>query len=99
MVTTGILKNIPLSKLPSPNSFELTSVKVANTPNFDNLLDSYSSAQLLTHEENVGLPSGQMGNSEVGHIHIGAGRIVSQDLLKINNSIESGEFCKKENPP
>jgi len=70
---------------------------IANTPNFDNLLDSYSSAQLLTHEENVGLPSGQMGNSEVGHIHIGAGRIVSQDLLKINNSIESGEFCKKEN--
>ena len=70
---------------------------IANTPNFDNLLDSYSSAQLLTHEENVGLPSGQMGNSEVGHIHIGAGRIVSQDLLKINNSIESGEFGKKEN--
>lgn len=70
---------------------------IANTPNFDNLLDSYSSAQLLTHEENVGLPSGQMGNSEVGHIHIGAGRIVSQDLLKINNSIESGEFSKKEN--
>ena len=70
---------------------------IAKTPNFDNLLDSYSSAQLLTHEENVGLPSGQMGNSEVGHIHIGAGRIVSQDLLKINNSIESGEFGKKEN--
>ncbi len=70
---------------------------IANTPNFDNLLDSYSSAQLLTHEENVGLPSGQMGNSEVGHINIGAGRIVFQDLLKINNSIESGEFSKKEN--
>jgi len=69
---------------------------IANTPNFDNLLDSYSSAQLLTHEENVGLPSGQMGNSEVGHINIGAGRIVLQDLLKINNSIESGEFSKKE---
>ncbi len=70
---------------------------IANTPNFDNLLDSYSSAQLLTHEGNVGLPSGQMGNSEVGHINIGAGRIVLQDLLKINNSIESGEFSKKEN--
>jgi len=70
---------------------------IANTPNFDNLLDNYSSAQLLTHEENVGLPSGQMGNSEVGHINIGAGRIVFQDLLKINNSIESGEFSKKEN--
>ena len=69
---------------------------IANTPNFDNLLDSYSSAQLLTHEENVGLPSGQMGNSEVGHINIGAGRIVLQDLLKIKNSIESGEFSKKE---
>ena len=58
---------------------------IANTPNFDNLLDTYPNAQLLTHEENVGLPNGQMGNSEVGHMNIGAGRIVFQDLLKINN--------------
>jgi len=70
---------------------------IANTPNFDNLLYTYSNAQLLTHEENVGLPAGQMGNSEVGHMNIGAGRIVLQDLLKINNSIESGEFSNNEN--
>ena len=70
---------------------------IANTPNFDNLLDTYPNAQLLTHEENVGLPNGQMGNSEVGHMNIGAGRIVLQDLLKINNSIKSGEFSNNEN--
>ena len=70
---------------------------IADTPNFDNLLDTYPNAQLLTHEENVGLPNGQMGNSEVGHMNIGAGRIVLQDLLKINNSIKSGEFSNNEN--
>ena len=70
---------------------------IANTPNFDNLLDTYPNAQLLTHEENVGLPPGQMGNSEVGHMNIGAGRVVFQDLLKINNSIESGEFSNNKN--
>ncbi len=69
----------------------------ANTPNYDNLLDAYTNAQLITHEENVGLPTGQMGNSEVGHINIGAGRIVKQDLLKINDSIESGEFNNNKN--
>ena len=70
---------------------------IANTPNYDNLLDTYTNAQLITHEENVGLPTGQMGNSEVGHINIGAGRIVKQDLLKINDSIESGEFNNNKN--
>lgn len=70
---------------------------IANTPNYDNLLDTYANAQLITHEEKVGLPNGQMGNSEVGHINIGAGRIVKQDLLKINDSIESGEFNNNKN--
>ena len=70
---------------------------IANTPNYDNLLDTYENAQLITHEEKVGLPTGQMGNSEVGHINIGAGRIVKQDLLKINDSIESGEFNNNKN--
>ena len=70
---------------------------IANTPNYDNLLDTYTNAQLITHEEKVGLPNGQMGNSEVGHINIGAGRIVKQDLLKINDSIESGEFNNNKN--
>ncbi|HIN40756.1 MAG TPA: 2,3-bisphosphoglycerate-independent phosphoglycerate mutase [Flavobacteriales bacterium] len=59
----------------------------AITPFVDNLYDKFPHAQLLTDGENVGLPSGQMGNSEVGHLNIGAGRIVFQDLLMINNAI------------
>ena len=54
---------------------------------FDSLIKKYPNAKLLTHGENVGLPSGQMGNSEVGHINIGAGRIVYQELAKINLDI------------
>ncbi|MDG2475428.1 MAG: 2,3-bisphosphoglycerate-independent phosphoglycerate mutase [Flavobacteriaceae bacterium] len=68
----------------------------ANTPNFNNLLKSYPNNYLITHGDQVGLPHGQMGNSEVGHMNIGSGRIVLQDLLKINDSIEKGEFHNKE---
>ena len=68
----------------------------SKTPVFDRLIKEYPSAQLLTDGENVGLPKGQMGNSEVGHLNIGAGRVVYQDLLKINRSIASGEFFKNE---
>lgn len=68
----------------------------ASTPVMDNLLKSYPSAQLLTSGENVGLPEGQMGNSEVGHLNIGAGRIVYQELTRINKSIKEGEFFKNE---
>lgn len=60
----------------------------ANTPNMDNLANSYPTSQLLTSGENVGLPDGQMGNSEVGHLNIGAGRVVYQDLVRINKAIE-----------
>lgn len=67
----------------------------ARTPNMDNLMREYPNATLLTMGEHVGLPSGQMGNSEVGHMNIGAGRIVYQELSRINNSIESGEFFEK----
>lgn len=49
-------------------------------------------AQLLTHGANVGLPDGQMGNSEVGHINLGAGRIVYQDLVKINKAIQDRQL-------
>ncbi len=59
----------------------------SRTPFFDSLLLKYPHAQLLTSGENVGLPDGQMGNSEVGHLNIGAGRIVFQDLAKINIAI------------
>ena len=64
----------------------------AKTPFIDKLLDKYSSAELITHGNNVGLPSSQMGNSEVGHLNISAGRIVYQDLLKIDNSISDKSF-------
>jgi 2,3-bisphosphoglycerate-independent phosphoglycerate mutase len=59
----------------------------ANTPNIDNLNKEYPHSQLLTCGENVGLPDGQMGNSEVGHLNIGAGRVVYQELVRINKAI------------
>ena len=67
----------------------------ADTPNFNSLIENYPNNFLITHGEKVGLPKGQMGNSEVGHMNIGSGRIVLQDLLKINNSIKEGEFRNK----
>ena len=64
----------------------------ANTPYMDALIASYPMATLRTSGEDVGLPDGQMGNSEVGHLNIGAGRIVYQELTRINKSIREGEF-------
>ncbi len=64
----------------------------AKTPIMDNLLANYPSATLTTFGEDVGLPEGQMGNSEVGHLNIGAGRIVYQELTRINKSIREGDF-------
>ena len=69
-------------------------VFLAKTPFFDNLINQYPNAHLTTFGKEVGLPDGQMGNSEVGHLNIGAGRIVYQDLLRINNAIEDGSFFK-----
>ncbi|MFK7756381.1 MAG: 2,3-bisphosphoglycerate-independent phosphoglycerate mutase [Flavobacteriales bacterium] len=64
----------------------------ANTPFIDSLYEQVPNAELRTDGEFVGLPEGQMGNSEVGHMNIGAGRVVYQDLVKINKSISSEEF-------
>lgn len=64
------------------------------TPNIDKLIAKYPNAQLLTSGENVGLPDGQMGNSEVGHLNIGAGRIVYQDLVRINKDIKEDRLAK-----
>ena len=84
-------------------------VKLANTPNIDKLMKTCPSTDIYTSGLNVGLPDGQMGNSEVGHTNIGAGRIVYQELTRITKSIEDGEFfsipefveaidnCKKNN--
>ena len=67
-------------------------VHLSKTPFFDHLMQNYPNAQLKTFGKEVGLPDGQMGNSEVGHLNIGAGRVVYQDLLRINNAIEDGSF-------
>lgn len=69
-------------------------VAAANTPNLNRLSEKYPTALGLTSGTDVGLPKGQMGNSEVGHLNIGAGRIVYQDLTLINKEIEEGVFYK-----
>ncbi len=66
------------------------------TPYWDYLMATYPHSQLLAGGESVGLPDGQMGNSEVGHLNIGAGRIVYQDLVKINRAIKDGSIL--DNP-
>lgn len=66
------------------------------TPTLDALRARYPHGQLITCGEKVGLPEGQMGNSEVGHLNIGAGRVVFQDLVRINRDIASGDFKKRE---
>ena len=64
------------------------------TPYWDSLLATYPHSQLQASGENVGLPDGQMGNSEVGHLNIGAGRIVYQDLVKINRACADNSILK-----
>ena len=84
-------------------------IKLANTPNIDKLMKKYPNTDIFTSGLHVGLPEGQMGNSEVGHTNIGAGRIVYQELTRITKAIEDGDFfsnpefiaaienCKKHN--
>ncbi|GGG52919.1 2,3-bisphosphoglycerate-independent phosphoglycerate mutase [Croceivirga lutea] len=71
-------------KSPDP---KVSAIENANTPFVDSLYNNYPNADLLTDGMNVGLPEGQMGNSEVGHMNLGAGRIVYQDLAKINIAV------------
>ena len=66
------------------------------TPVIDSLVASNPHSQLQASGENVGLPDGQMGNSEVGHLNIGAGRVVYQDLVKINRAIADGSILKNK---
>ena len=68
----------------------------AKTPYINSLYDSYPSSELRTDGEHVGLPEGQMGNSEVGHMNLGAGRIVYQNLAKINIAVREGKLSKEE---
>ncbi|MEM6310479.1 MAG: 2,3-bisphosphoglycerate-independent phosphoglycerate mutase, partial [Pseudomonadota bacterium] len=67
--------------------------KLARTPTMDRLYAACPNATLITHGPDVGLPTGQMGNSEVGHTNIGAGRVVAMDLGQIDLAIEDGGFA------
>ena len=67
-------------------------VIAANPENIINLWEEYPHTTLEASGEAVGLPAGQMGNSEVGHLNIGAGRVVDQPLMQINHAIEDGSF-------
>ncbi len=71
-------------------------IHMAKTPNLDKLFATYPNTQLLASGMAVGLPEGQMGNSEVGHTNIGAGRIVYQELTRITKSIQDGDFFENE---
>ena len=74
---------------------EYNAIKLARTPNYLELLDRYPHTSLVTFGESVGLPAGQMGNSEVGHMTMGAGRVVYQDLTRIDKSIRDGDFFER----
>ena len=75
---------------------EANAIKLANKPNIDSLMKKYPSTKIKPSGLAVGLPEGQMGNSEVGHTNIGAGRIVYQELTRITKSIEDGDFFQNE---
>jgi 2,3-bisphosphoglycerate-independent phosphoglycerate mutase len=75
---------------------EHNAIAMARTPVFDELMGRYPHAQLIASGEAVGLPAGQMGNSEVGHMNMGAGRVVYQDLTRIDKSIRDGDLFASE---
>ena len=75
---------------------EANAVYEANTPNIDGLMKDYPFVRGNASGLAVGLPDGQMGNSEVGHLNMGAGRIVYQELTRISKEIEDGDFFKNE---
>ncbi|MDY0210996.1 MAG: 2,3-bisphosphoglycerate-independent phosphoglycerate mutase [Acholeplasma sp.] len=72
------------------------SVTLAHKPNLDRILNEYPNSTLQASEEAVGLPEGQMGNSEVGHLNLGAGRVVYQSLTRINVAIKDGSFYENQ---
>ena len=75
---------------------KVSAIYNAKTPFINSLYDKYPNAQLRTDGEHVGLPEGQMGNSEVGHINLGAGRIVYQNLAKINKALKEDTLAKEK---
>jgi 2,3-bisphosphoglycerate-independent phosphoglycerate mutase len=91
LVTLVILDGWGLAP-PGPGN----AVELADTPVFDALWERYPRATLAASGEAVGLPPGQMGNSEVGHLTIGSGRILDQDLVRVNHAIADGSFSRNE---
>ena len=99
-MTTSSLINVPCvliirdgwGKNPHPEHDAFNAVKIANTPVSDRLEREYPTTLIRTSGEDVGLPEGTMGNSEVGHQNIGAGRVVDQESVRITKSIRTGEF-------
>lgn len=81
---------------PNPEHDTFNAVKLANTPRCDELLEKYPSTLIHTSSEDVGLPEGTMGNSEVGHQNIGAGRVVDQESVRITKAIRDGSFFENE---
>lgn len=75
---------------------KVSAIAQANTPYVDSLYEKYPNSELITYGEEVGLPEGQMGNSEVGHLNIGAGRVVYQELARINKAIREKTLEKNE---
>ena len=96
------MQNNPLAALIILDGYALrdeefgNAVKQAHTPNFDRYWKQFPTTTLKSSGEAVGLPEGQMGNSEVGHLNIGAGRVVYQNLTRINVSIRDGRFFRNE---
>ncbi|VVM26282.1 2,3-bisphosphoglycerate-independent phosphoglycerate mutase (EC, partial [uncultured Gammaproteobacteria bacterium] len=73
---------------------ENNAIALAKTPVWDRLNNKYPNTLILTSGKKVGLPSEQMGNSEVGHLNLGAGRVVKQDFTRIHHDIQVGDFFR-----
>ncbi len=86
-----ILDGWGIGQMPSADA-----IRSAETPFFDSLMQRYPNATLSTSGEDVGLPEGQMGNSEVGHLNIGAGRVVFQELARINMAVKDGSLARED---
>jgi 2,3-bisphosphoglycerate-independent phosphoglycerate mutase len=99
-----ILKNKPFVLImrdgwgynPNSDEDEFNAIKCANTPVDDRIMAEYPNCIIHTSSEDVGLPQGTMGNSEVGHQNIGAGRIVPQESVRISNAIRDGSFFENK---
>ncbi len=77
------------------NEENRSAIIAAQTPFYDSILQKYPHSKLAASGLAVGLPDGQMGNSEVGHTNLGAGRVVYQDLVKINLAVQEGTLAKE----